>query len=245
MMRKGLIIGALLLGGFFLLTAVAEMPRMGDPSNPPLVHVADRYIKEGAKEADAENIVTTIVLNYRGYDTMGEVTVIFTALCSVLAILKREKRKTSYSKLNLSPLKPSLIVRTVTASFIPFIILFAIYVILHGDVSPGGGFQGGTILGASLIVFAVIFGLMESIKKMPAQARVFFEGAAVLSFGLVGLIGLISGVNFLTFRIPQLSPDQRHLIAHWLLLFLEIGIGIGGAAVFTSIFFSMHREERA
>lgn len=243
-MKKLLIVFSLFIIGLVLLYAVVEMPPIGNPNNPPNLHVVPRYIEKGAEEAVAENIIAAIVLNYRGYDTMGEVTVIFTALCSVLAVLGRERLKTSFSEMDTSSVKPSMIVQGVTASLIPFIMLFAIYVILHGDVSPGGGFQGGTILGAVFIVFVLVFGLAESMKKLPPDSRVLFESIAPISFILVGLTGLIFGANFLTFKLPGLSSSNQIFIAKGMLLLLGVGIGAGGGLIFTSIFFSMHREER-
>ena len=80
------ICGALIYGS-------TDLPRFGDPDAPAHHHVADRYIKEGHHEAASENYVTAVLANYRGYDTLGETTVIFTAGISVVLLLRRRKRK--------------------------------------------------------------------------------------------------------------------------------------------------------
>lgn len=242
--NQAIIIIGLLAFALLSLSTVAEMPRFGDPNNPPNLHVVDRYLEKGEEEAGCKNIVTDIILNYRGYDTMGEVTVIFTALCAVLAILKRENFYTSFSLLDTSPNKTSIVVRTIIALMFPLIFLFGLYVILHGEDTPGGGFQGGTVIAASLILFILVFGFRYTLNKLSPQFREFFENVAPLSFFLVGSLSLIIGLEFLSYMLPIFSEDYRLEVARLLLSFIEIGIGVGGAAIFTSLFFSMQREEK-
>lgn len=243
-MKKFFILLTLILFGAVLLSAVAEMPPFGNPKNPPNIHIVPRYLQEGLKETGAENIVSAVILIYRGYDTMGEVTVIFTALMAILAVLGRENIKTSVTKVDLSPIKPSIIVNTVVRFLVPFIILFAVYTTLHGDVSPGGGFQGGAVIAGSMIVFTVTFGLLTAISKFSLKFRVFLESAAVLSFGLVGLIGVLVGQNFLTFKISGLATPYQGWLMSGMGLLLEICIGIAVATVFSSVFYSMEKVER-
>jgi len=242
-MKKILILLGLLFLGLFLFLAALELPEMGNPKNPSQIYAASHYLEKGVKETGVENIVTAISFNYRGYDTFGWVVLIFTLLCSVLAILKREKNK-SYSSVEVSRFKPSKIVQTVLAAFLPFLVLFAFYLILYSHVSPGGGFQGGMLLGGSMIIFVVIFGLTTAMKRMPSQLRVFLEGAAILAFALVGLVGVIFGANFLTLIIPGISTSYQLLIAKSMLILLQMGFAISGAAILISIFFSIYREER-
>ena len=226
-----------------LLYVVAGMPRMGDPENPTNSNVIPRYLEGSEEEAGAENVVTGIIINYRGYDTMGEVTVIFTALAAVLAVLGREKRGRIYAYFDHSEVRSSVIVRTFVTFLIPFIIMFSVYTILHGELSPGGGFQGGAIFGASMIIFTTIFGLWEASRRIPQGIRLPLEGAAVLTFFLVGVLGIIGGEAFLTFLLPYVGGSVQASLRVWLIVIVEIGIGVGGAMIFTSILFAMIREE--
>ena len=226
-----------------LVYTVTLMPPMGSADNPTAVNTIPRYFERGAEEAGTENIVTGIVLNYRGYDTMGEVTVIFSALTAVLAVITRGEKR-PFPNQNGSPeVRPTLFIRTVTGFLIPFIILFSFYVILHGDVSPGGGFQGGAIIGAVLIISAMVFGPSEFSKLLPDRARIPFEGTAVITFFVTGILGVLSGTNFLTYILPGIAPGLQPILRTLMLLFLEAGIGIGGAVIFVSIFFAMLKEE--
>jgi len=242
--KKFLIFLCLAVCWVVFLSAVVEMPPFGDPTNVTNRHVVPRYLGKGVEEAGAPNIVTGIILNYRGYDTMGEVTVIFTALTAVLAVLKREDVKTSTTMVAASPIRPSLIVTTVVKLLVPFIILFAIYTILHGDVSPGGGFQGGAVIGASMIAFTLIFGLLTYMRKIRLAVKVPLESAAILSFALAGFIGLFFGQNFLTFLIPGFSHGAQYLLRHAMLLLIEVGIGVATGTIFGSIFASLEKVER-
>lgn len=85
------LIAAVLMGGG-LIYATVDMPVLGDPSAPATLHVAPRYLNESYDEVGLPNVVTSVLASYRGYDTFGEVTVIFTAGIGVLALLGRGRR---------------------------------------------------------------------------------------------------------------------------------------------------------
>jgi multicomponent Na+:H+ antiporter subunit B len=249
MTKKGLVFVTLLLCYAVLLMAVMSMPPMGDPkaitvTGPPGRGPVPRYVQKGLEESGAKNIITNIILNYRGYDTSGEVTVIFTALMAVLAILNRERKKVSYSDMETSPVERSVVVYTIVRILLPFILLFSLYVILFGEAGPGGGFQGGTIIAAAAIIFTLVFGYSYSLEKLPTSWRMCLEGIGPLTFIAMGLIGLFLGRNYLTFMFPQFSHSSNLLLARSMLMVLEIGIGAGGALIFTSIFFAMQREDK-
>lgn len=73
--------------GIALLYSVSDMPTFGDPAAPVHTHVAPRYIEQSGEEIGIPNIVTSVLASYRGFDTLGEVTVVFTALIAVLLLL--------------------------------------------------------------------------------------------------------------------------------------------------------------
>lgn len=81
--------------GAALVYASLDMPLIGDPNAPANLHVVPRYIAGSATEIGVPNVVTSVLASYRGYDTLGEVTVIFTAGVGVLCLLGRGKRKRS------------------------------------------------------------------------------------------------------------------------------------------------------
>ena len=88
------------LTGALLIFGTLDMPLYGDPNAPIHHHVAPRYIEKSGSEVGPPNIVTSVLASYRGYDTLGEVTVIFTAAAGILILLggrrrPRKKRRTA------------------------------------------------------------------------------------------------------------------------------------------------------
>ncbi len=241
--KKLIVICSLAVLGGLLLFTVGEMPLFGSKDSPDKTHVIPRYLEKGEEEAGAKNIITGVILNYRGYDTEGEVSVIFSALCAVIALLGRERRRLSRSGVDAAGRPTSVIVNTVVKFLVPIILFFAVYVMLHGEDSPGGGFQGGAIVGASIIIFTLAFGLPRSTDRIPVGFRIPLESIAVLAFLSMGFLGMLFGVNFLTFILPGLSSRMAHTVRFFMLSFIEVGIGVAGGIIFTSIVFSMIRED--
>ncbi len=89
MMRQIIPVFLTLVLGAALLLVVAEMPPFGDINNPVHNVVSERYLTQGVRETGAQNIVTAIITDYRAYDTLGEVTVLFAAIAAVLTVLNR------------------------------------------------------------------------------------------------------------------------------------------------------------
>jgi len=87
---KALALLSVLLAGGLLIYGTLFMPPFGDPQAPSHTHVVPRYIEGALEETGVPNLVTAILADYRGYDTLGETTVIFTAAVAVLLLLRRK-----------------------------------------------------------------------------------------------------------------------------------------------------------
>jgi multicomponent Na+:H+ antiporter subunit B len=226
---------AALLGAIaaLLLAAVAELPPHGSPDSPPYTHVSAYYLEHGPDEAGAENMVTNVILNYRGFDTQGEVTVIVTAMLAVLAVLLWTGQAEG-DQPGPAPAATgsSLVVRFIVRVMAPFIAVFGIYVILHGHVTPGGGFQGGTMIGALVIALTLVLEDTRSTALLPRRPARLLQVAAPLTFFGVGVIGLVLWGEYLYY--PR-DPSSLW-ITELLLLVVEAGIGLGGAIVIATIF---------
>ncbi len=145
-----------------LLIGVSDLPSFGNPTNPVNNEVAERYLNKGLEETGAVNFVTGMILDYRAFDTLGESHVLFIATCTVLILLRKdkgedsaeaeEKRDSYYEPKNDS------ILQVISSVLVPIIFVFGIYVILCGHLGPGGGFSGGAIIGAGLILYLNAFG---------------------------------------------------------------------------------------
>jgi multicomponent Na+:H+ antiporter subunit B len=239
-MRRALTAALLILAAVPLLLAVAELPPVGSVENPTYTHVIPRYLESGAEEAGAENIVTAIILNYRGYDTSGEVTVIFTALAAVAAVVAFTRREEGdgapVPAVRANPVSP--VVSFVVRVLAPFILMFSVYMILFGHSTPGGGFQGGAILGALAILSSLVLRTDRPLRPVGEGATRLLQVSAILAFVLVGMAGTVFFGAFLAF------PSREGL--KWLrtaeLVFLEAGIGLGGAVIIASIFHMMEGQ---
>jgi multicomponent Na+:H+ antiporter subunit B len=134
----------------------------------------------------------------------------------------------------------NIIIKTVARVLIPFIQLYALYVIMHGHHSPGGGFQGGVILGASFILYLLAHGLEEAKIRMSEVKAGLFSSLGLLIYSGIGLLCLILGSNFLDYgrlsTILNVMPAQARSLG---ILGVEIGVGIAVMAVMISIFFDI------
>ena len=93
----------------------------------------------------------------------------------------------------------SLIVKTITRLTVGLILLYGIYILSHGHVSPGGGFAGGVIIALSFVHLMLAYGKEEAFKRLPKQAMSFFEGMGAIIFLAIALLGFSGGYFFLNF----------------------------------------------
>jgi len=235
--KRALTIAMLVVIAIPLLYAMSQLPPHGSATSPAYTHIAPRYLEHGPEEAGAENVVTDVILNYRGFDTNGEVTVIFTSLAAVLAVLLAGRKGDERPARGPAPVSApaSVVVTFVVRLLAPFVTLFAVYVIINGHVSPGGGFQGGTVFGALVILMTVVLGRSVAEKLQPLQVRPILQAAAPLAFVAVGLLGLLLFGDYLL--LPQ-AEAFAWVRSSWLMV-IEIGIGVGGAAIISAIFWQM------
>lgn len=136
----------------------------------------------------------------------------------------------------------SLIIRTVTRLLVPFIQVFGLYIIVHGPVSPGGGFQGGTVVGASFILLALAYGPHEAENKLNHNIRVTMDTLGSLAYASIGLLGIAAGGMFLQFNIIPL-PFPPAAINGLMIFLIGAAIGVHIMALVVSLF--LHTAEEA
>jgi multicomponent Na+:H+ antiporter subunit B len=257
----GLII--VLLAGSLLLYATQDFPPWGAPDSPASTHVSPRYLTQALEETAVPNVVTAVLADYRGYDTMFETTVIFCAGigCFLLLRVFRDKTEESYYRhipteitLHIKggrmPKKSreferidalwtpyDLIIKTVCRILVPFIQVFALYVIAHGHHSPGGGFQGGVILGASIILLAISYNMRTAIDRISEKADNLLMATGVFIYTGIGALCILLGAQFLNYHHLSviLFVDKIMARSHGI-LGVEIGVGITVMAVMISIY---------
>lgn len=239
--RHGTLIPLLVvcITGGALVYGTLDMPRFGDPQAPIHQHVAPRYLQDSPAEIGLPNVVTSVLASYRGYDTLGEVTVIFTAGAGVLMLLGASRRRSARRNDDNKDkgggaVNQDLVFRVVAKVLIPFVLLFALYVQFHGDFGPGGGFQAGVIFAAAFILYTLIFGLDAARAVASPGALRVLSALGVLLFAGVGLAGIFAGGNFLDYGVLASHPVVGQ---HLGILLIELGVGATVAAVMIMIFY--------
>ena len=141
--------------------------------------------------------------------------------------------------------KGSVVVQTVSRIMIPFIQLFALYVIFHGSLGPGGGFQGGAVFASSFILYIVVFNIARGEKRVPESANTALSSAGLYIYGGVGLLSMIFSLGAAQYLNYGFIPFTSHFEENRALGIdlVEIGIGITVMAVITSIFFDLAGKE--
>ncbi len=257
-----------LLSGTIMIFSTLDFPEWGAPHSPANTHLSVFYIKNSIKDTSVPNIVTAILADYRSFDTMFETTVIFAAGLACFLLLKNfthpkkeyalyrhiptgitlKIKKTADLSDDTKLFQPidstwvpfDLVTRTASGLIVPFIQIFALYVIAHGHHSPGGGFQGGVIFGAAFILFAISYSLRESLKIISEKTAAILSCVGVMIYAGVGLLCILSGSNFLDYgslsQILFTDPVSARSLA---ILFVEIGVGVAVTGVMIWLYYNI------
>ena len=140
----------------------------------------------------------------------------------------------------------TLIVKTMTALLIGFILLFAFYVILTGHLSPGGGFSGGVICAAGLLLVILAFGAGTLKERMGHNWAVVWESLGAIGFLAVAIMGFIAGTFFARFITPAGGPQLLSggsMPYSNLAIGLKVGAGLFGAFLMLAAFRESERGE--
>ncbi|MCL0081991.1 sodium:proton antiporter [Dehalococcoidia bacterium] len=135
----------------------------------------------------------------------------------------------------------TVVIQTIARVLVPFLQLFGLYIIVHGPVSPGGGFQGGVIVGASMILLALSYDLSSAETKVSHKVRIAMDSTGALLFAGIGLLCLLAGGVFLEYGIiplPMVPAEVRGLM----ILLVGVAIGIHIMALAVSLFLHLAEE---
>ena len=239
--KHGPLLPLLVVGitGAALIYGTLDAPHLGDAAAPAHNHVADRYIAEAPTEVGVPNMVTAVLASYRGYDTLGETVVIFTAGLAVLLLLGIQENPDT--RPGRSAIGDQKVLRTVVKALLPFILLYALYVQLHGDFGAGGGFQAGVIFATGFVLYDLVFGPGDARLVMPVRWLPRLAALGVLLYGGVGLYAVLAGKPFLDYS--ALAHDPVHG-QHLGILLVELGVGLTVFSVVLAIFYALSGRRR-
>lgn len=224
--------------GATLIWAAQDLPDFGSPDTPVQKHpITEVYLRDSQTDIDVPNTVAAVLASYRGLDTLGELTVILTAGVAVMALLGPLTRRETAPPRAVLDLADYRVLRVVSSVLIPFILLFGLYVLFHGDYGAGGGFQAGVIFAAGFVLYSLVFGVEKAQRVLPRSALWVLIPFGVLLYAGVGIVSMVRGDAFLDY--DSLNPGHPSHGQHLGILLVETGIGITVAAVMMVIFFGV------
>jgi multicomponent Na+:H+ antiporter subunit B len=230
MIRRAIVL-ALLAGLGVLFAALL----LGYEADNELNLTARYYAERTAPDLGAANIVTAIVVTYRGLDTLGEVTVLFLAATIVGLVLAGSRRRRASGEV-LVPVGELL--TTGTRFLVPLILLLGVYVFVNGHLTPGGGFQGGAIVASGVLLLL----LADPLRHFSHNLIAILESVAGIAYVAIGVLGLVLAGGFLDNRILPLGELGALASAGAIpLIYSLIGLKVG--AEFSSMLASLSETE--
>jgi multicomponent Na+:H+ antiporter subunit B len=197
--------------------------------------LSQTLIEQGRDALQTQNIVTAVVVSIRGFDTLGEVVVLFIAAIAVGFLMRHRERRTTAS--SLSP--ASEIVTTCAGIMTPMVMVLGIYVFTHGHLTPGGGFQGGVIV-ATAVILLILSGRISGLNHTVLRLTESLSGAGYVALALFGLA--LAG-SFLDPRFLPLGSFGALLSAGAIpLIYIFLGIKVGAELI--GIVTALKRGER-
>ena len=232
--------------GGLLLFAAKDFPEWGDPASPASTSpVSSHFIQNTGVDTEVPNMVTAVLADYRGFDTMFETVVVFIAGMAVLAILKGSGRRRSGKREHEVEAEPDLIVTNTVRLIVPVIQIFAFYVLAHGHVSPGGGFQGGLVMGASFLLVALAWDLDVALARFSMERCILVAALGIVLYGGIGFLSMLLGGEFLDYaELEKVLPVSREMARYHAMLGVEIGVGFTVTAIMFALYANLSSEGR-
>jgi multicomponent Na+:H+ antiporter subunit B len=228
--RRAFLVAAAVVGAL-LVWGMGGLPRIG-VYNGPYGLVLNQV---AVPERHATNVVAAVTFDYRGVDTMGEEFILFAAVVGVAILLRAIRGETEHepeeSARGRDVPGTSNAIRVAGLTMLGPIVLYGIYVVAHGHLTPGGGFQGGVVLatGALLVYLSGEYVTLRRVRPENLVDRAEATGAA--GYVIIGLFGLIAGGTFLFNALPLGTTGT--LLSAGTILPINFAVGLEVAAGFT------------
>lgn len=198
--------------GFLLLVIAAQLG-----FGAPPMRIGQAILDAAPAQIGTANIVTAVVLGYRGIDTLGELSILFAAATAAGLVLGRRRAE--------APRDPpaGFILRSGADLLFPLLLMVGFYIVLHGHLTPGGGFQGGVVLTAAFFV-AVLARPAHTLNHLGIS---LIEGISGAAFILIGLLAMLQGKEFLTPLLGVGVLGELLSGGTLPLLYLTVGLKVG------------------
>jgi multicomponent Na+:H+ antiporter subunit B len=205
-----------------LAWGMAGLPDFGSFSG----QAADLITRIGVPERKATNVVATTTFDIRGIDTLGEELILLAAALGVLVVLRisRGDAEIAAEPGERRPTAASPTVAAVLTTLAPAMLVFGLYIVTHGHLTPGGGFQGGVLLAAAAVFVYLGGNRLRHGRTRPIEAAELTESLGAAAYAVIAIGGLVfAGAcmeNFLPLGVPG------NLLSAGTIPLLNLAVGI-------------------
>lgn len=210
-----------------LLITVSYLPESGSKDSPQNNEVSALYIEEGLEDTGSLNIVTGMILKYRAFDTFGEAHVLFIAtICVMIMLMVDDEKLKEIAEVDDRKYEPKNdeILKKIAFILVPVIFMFGLYIILNGHLSPGGGFSGGAMLGAGMILYVSAFGFKKTQEFFDEDIFKIVKVTSLALYAVIISYYFFMGGNGLDSHIPLGTPGD--ILSAGLLLPINLFVGL-------------------
>lgn len=226
--RVGIFLPSCLGLGALLVWAIYGLPPFGDYRGS-----YGRILNAVAGvERHATNVVSAVNYDYRAVDTLGEEFILFAAVTGVSLLLRltREEREERVPE----PREIDEALQYAGAAIVATTVLFGIYVVTHGQLTPGGGFQGGAIVATGILLLYLVAGYNRFRRVAPRDGAEALEALGTGGYAVVGILGLILGEVFLQNFLPL--GEFRKLLSGGTIPLISFLVGCAVAGGFAVLY---------
>ena len=238
-----LFLAALLLSLPLAIAGLRGLPAFGHYRGP----YGDIVNRIAPPERHVTNMVTAVTFDIRGFDTMGEEFILFAAVTGVVMLLRGSRGEETSAAPATLPGRPvrrrSAAVTALGRWLAALTFLWGLYVVLHAQLTPGGGFQGGAVIGSAMLLTYLGDGYRAWRRAMPSQALDIGEAIGAGGFVLAGLLPMAVGAAFLQDTLPL--GHTSALLSGGLILVVNLATAFAVACGFAMMFLEFLEETRA
>jgi multicomponent Na+:H+ antiporter subunit B len=217
----------------FLMWGYAGLPDFGHYLGP----YGDVLNAVAVPERHVTDVVTAVNFDYRGFDTLGEEFILFAAVIGVAILLRaqrdEEEREPNEFAFGRSAPRTSDAVRGLAIGLVGPTVVTGVYIIAHGHLTPGGGFQGGVVLATGLLLVYLAGEYSFLRRAAPLSLVEVAEAVGAGAFALIGFAGVIGGVAYLENVLPL--GDIGALNSAGMVPLINLSVGLEVAAGFVLI----------
>ena len=223
--------------------AVAHLPGYGQSRGP----YEQRRAIEAVRERHATNLDAFVNFDLRGFDTLGEEFIFLVSVAGFALLLRERRGETEDRERKATPPRDpgttDPVIRVASLAFVPFALVFGLYTVVHGQLSPGGGFQGGVALATGALGIFLGAGFDRYRRTVPKDAVEAFEMLGAFGYIAIGAAGLLGGGAFLRNLLPL--GETGSLFSGGTIDLLNYAVGIAVAGGFIVVFIEFLKETLA